>query len=268
MKRSIPIVFKIPVFKNMPETVCAIPTANGSSNTYLSSLKVSAGSLTPSFKTTTLVYDVTVENAVASIDITAIAADASSVVTGTGSYGLNVGNNDIDIQIKAESGAVKTYTIHVNRKAAATRPSADTNYSLKGLSADEKNGYMTGIAENMTVDNLKASIFVTNGDVKVLDSSGNGKTGVIGTGDIIQIITGNGTVYKQFTALLYGDVNGDGCINVKDAFLIRKDILGEAKLSGVYRIAADVSRNGDGITIKDAYIIKRHILGENKIQQN
>ncbi len=80
MKSSISIVFKIPVFKNMPNETCPLPTKDGNPNNLLSSLSVSAGGLTPTFQRFTESYDVTVENSVSSINVNAVAADSRATV--------------------------------------------------------------------------------------------------------------------------------------------------------------------------------------------
>ena len=41
-----------------------------------------------------------------------------------------------------------------------------------------------------------------------------------------------------------GDANGSGTVNSADIRAAQQAILGEAELSGVYEIAADVDRNG------------------------
>lgn len=289
MKSSISIVFKIPVFKNMPNETCPLPTKDGNPNNLLSSLSVSAGGLTPTFQRFTESYDVTVENSVSSINVNAVAADSRATVNGTGNYNLDVGNNEIEVKVTAENGDVRTYRIHVNRKAGSgstnppqptepptqkptqkpTEPSAPSapSYSVSGISADESSGLITGISEKMSVQTLQSYINVKNGSVQVVDRNGFAKSGVVATGDKVRILNSSGAVSKEFTVVLYGDVNGDGEISIKDAYLMRKHILGEAGLAGIYQTAANVSRSNGGITIKDAYIIKRHILGESKISQ-
>lgn len=278
MKSSIPIVFKIPVFKNMPSAVAAIPTGTGSPNTCLNSLSVSGGSLTPTFNKFTLNYDVTVENSVSSITINAAAIDGGAKVSGTGNHSLNVGNNAIGIKVTAPNGNVRTYTVNVNRKsgssvepttqepATGTTP-ADTSYTVNTVTANESTGIVTGVLESTSVGTLSGYFSVKNGSVSVVDANGNSKSGTIGTGDKVRILNASGGVYREFTVIIYGDVNGDGSVGVKDAYLIRRDILGESKLSGAYKTAADVSKTNDGITVKDAFILKRHILGDAKITQ-
>ena len=287
MKSSIPIVFKIPVFKNMPNSVCAMPTKNGSPNNILSSLSVSSGSLTPTFQKFTQSYDITVENSVTSITVNAKAADSSAKISGTGNHSLNVGNNEIEVKVTAANGDVRTYKLHVNRKAGSstekpTQPSTQQptqtptqqptqpttpSYSVSSITANESKSIITGISEKTSVQTLKSYVNVKNGSVQVVDKNGNAKSGNAATGDRVRILNSNGSIYKEFTVIIYGDINGDGEISIKDAYLMRKHILGEAKLTGAYQTAADVSKNNDGITIKDAYIIKRHILGEAKIKQ-
>jgi beta-N-acetylglucosaminidase/uncharacterized protein YraI len=275
MKASETIVFKIPVFKNMPSTVCALPTKDGSPNNVLSSLKVSAGNMTQTFDKFTQTYDVTVENSVSSITVTAAAVDSKAVVSGTGAYSLNVGSNEISVKVTAQNGDVRTYKIYVNRKAATgttgttTTPAATAfSYSVKIVSANESSKIITGVTEGTTVDTLKSYITVTGGSVSITDSNGKTKTGTLGTGDSVRLLDSKGSVQKTFSIVIYGDVNGDGAVTIKDAYLVRKHILGESKLTGIYATAGDVNRGNDGITIKDAYLIKRHILGEAKISQS
>lgn len=85
-----------------------------SSNNNLKSLTVSAGSL--SFDKSRTSYDVYVESNIDSITINAAAEDGGAFVSGTGTKGLNYGNNKFDITVKAPSGDIKTYKINVNRK--------------------------------------------------------------------------------------------------------------------------------------------------------
>ncbi len=305
MKSSISIVFKIPVFKNMPNETCPLPTKDGSPNNLLSALSVSAGGLTPTFQRFTESYDVTVENSVSSINVNATAVDSRATVDGTGDYALDVGNNEIKIKVTAQNGDIRTYRIHVNRKAGSggTNPPQPTepptekptqkptekptqkptepptqkpteppapltpSYSVNKISANENSGLITGISEKMSVQTLQSYISVKNGSLQVTDKNGAGKSGIVGTGDKVRILNSSGAVFREFTVVLYGDVNGDGEISIKDAYLMRRHILGETRLSGIYQTAANVSKSNGGITIKDAYIIKRHILGESKISQ-
>ncbi len=264
MKSSLTIVFKIPVYKNMPSSVCPMPVKDGSPNNILSSLTVSKGNMTQSFDSFTQQYDVTVENSVSSITVNATAVDGKASVSGTGTHNLSVGSNRIDVTVVAENGTSRVYTIYVNRKASAN---TNTDYKIRLLTVDENAGLISALGYGTTAENLLGCVEVSNGNVVITDEAGKEKSGVLGTGDKVRILNADKTLYKEFQILLYGDVNGDGELNVKDAYLIRKDILGTEKLSGVYAKAADVNKGNDGITIKDAYMIKKHILGQMKITQ-
>lgn len=86
-------------------------------NAYLSNITLSAGSL--SFNKDTLSYDVTVENAISSITVTATAesAKANVAVTPSGVVSLTVGvKTPITIRVTAEDGTFKTYVVNVTRE--------------------------------------------------------------------------------------------------------------------------------------------------------
>lgn len=87
-----------------------------SSNANLSSIKLSAGSLSPEFNPNTLFYDVTVKYDVDEITISATKADGKSTYTGGGTFGLEVGEkNERVLTVTAEDGTKKTYIVYVKR---------------------------------------------------------------------------------------------------------------------------------------------------------
>ena len=91
-------------------------------------------------------------------------------------------------------------------------------------------------------------------------------TGVIGTGDKITVYNVNNEVVKQYEAVVYGDINGDGKISNVDLVLMQKQILGIEKQSGCYLEAANSSKDG-GVTNKDLVILQKHILNVAQISQ-
>lgn len=283
MKQKLNLVFKIPVFKNMPQTVCAIPTKDGSPNNVLSSLSAGGVSITPSFNMFTSKYDAIVENNVSEINITAKAVDGKAVVSGAGRHSLKEGNNDITISVKAENGDVRNYVISVVRKSQSggngnnnggssggnnnTTPAAKPTVSANGINIDETGKLITGIPTSTSAEQIKSYIKVQNGTVKVTDKNGTEKAGTVGTGDKVKIYTVDGSVYAEYSIIIYGDINGDGAITVKDALMVRKHILGMENLGGSSATAANVNRQNDGITVKDALMIRKHVLGMDKIVQ-
>ena len=107
------LVFKIPVFNNMPETACAKPTVNGSPNNKLSGITIDGYSLTPTFSKDTEKYDLVVDSSVSSVNIRATAIDSKATVSGAGTISLGSGTTIVKIVVKAESGDTRTYQVSI-----------------------------------------------------------------------------------------------------------------------------------------------------------
>ena len=109
------LTFRIPYYHNMPDAQCAKPTSDSNPNTYLGTLSVSGGEISPAFSGVTDKYTVTVDPDQETVDIKATAVCSSSSVGGAGTYPINEGENTFYVTCKAQNGASKTYTITVNR---------------------------------------------------------------------------------------------------------------------------------------------------------
>lgn len=101
------------------------PSQAASGNANLSSLRVSAGSLSPSFSPNTTSYTVNVANSVTTCTMSATTADAKATLAVSGSASLSVGKNTRSITVTAENGTTKTYTITIYRAAADGDNDAD-----------------------------------------------------------------------------------------------------------------------------------------------
>ncbi len=226
-------------------------------------------------------YDAIVENSVSKINVTAKAVDGKAVISGAGEHSLKEGSNDITIAVKAENGDVRNYVISVVRKPSSggdnngnnsgdnnvTTPDEKPSVNVTGINIDEQGKLITGISEATSPDKIKGAFSIKNGTIKVTDKNGTEKSGTVGTGDKVRIYTNNGSLFAEYSIMIYGDINGDGAITVKDALMVRKHILGMEGLGGVNAIAANVNRQNDGITVKDALMIRKHVLGMDKIIQ-
>ena len=95
-----------------------------SQNADLKSLRLSAGTLSPSFSAGTTAYRVNVANSVSSLTISAVAADSDATVRVSGSSALPEGTSTRTITVTAPGGATKTYTLTITRAAATTAASA------------------------------------------------------------------------------------------------------------------------------------------------
>ena len=107
--------FRIPFYRNMPDTVCVKPTSDSNPNTYLASLSIDGYNLIPEFSGVTENYTITVDPNLESVNINATAVSPSSAVGGTGTYKINPGTNTLYVGCKAQNGSIKVYTITVNR---------------------------------------------------------------------------------------------------------------------------------------------------------
>lgn len=91
-----------------------------SSNNSLKELSIGTGKLTPEFSRDTYEYSVEFDDTVnlydlSEIEVSATAEDEKASVRGTGKIQLTEGENNISINVTAENGAVRTYTIKVNK---------------------------------------------------------------------------------------------------------------------------------------------------------
>ena len=92
-------------------------------------------------------------------------------------------------------------------------------------------------------------------------------SGKIVTGDIIAGKDMSGKNKSKQTIVIYGDVNGDGDITIKDLLIMRKYLLGTANLDSIYQQAGNVNKDNNGITIKDILILRKQLLGSASIEQ-
>ena len=74
----------------------------------------------------------------------------------------------------------------------------------------------------------------------------------IATGDKLKDASG-----KVYTAVIYGDVNGDGVIDSYDYILVKRACMETVELNGEY---AEAAKRGDDISAFDYILIKRHVM--------
>ena len=100
-------------------------TSAAATNSDLSALAISTGSLSPTFASGTTSYDVAVANATAQVTVTPTVAESHATVkvnnvtvaSGSGSnIPLMFGTNAIVVAVTAEDSSAKTYTINVTRQ--------------------------------------------------------------------------------------------------------------------------------------------------------
>ena len=259
------ITFYIPVYNNMPETPCPQPTADGSPNNLISSLSVNGYVLTPAFSKYTQEYSLIVPSNVSSITISATPILSSAKISGTGTISLKNGDNTIQVVCTAQNGTKRTYTINVARGNVST--DIDLN-QIKVTSSYRLGNNIAGIPLGTKGEEVVKNISVTpeGTTVRLVNKDGSQNTGIVKTGDVVHIYYGNALV-KQYPVLIYGDIDGNGQVNILDLAYVKRQVLGISTLNGSYALAANIDRVNDGITILDLTYMKRHILGIQSISQ-
>ncbi len=128
--------FKIPVYSNMPETACALPTADGSPNNKLSSLTVDGFTLTPTFSRDSEAYNLIVDTSVTSVNVQATAIDSGASISGAGVIELQ-DSTQIAVVVTAANGSQRTYMIYVVRQAGGSTYSGDASTSTGSSTSSE-----------------------------------------------------------------------------------------------------------------------------------
>lgn len=96
------------------------PGVSLSSNNALSSLTVSAGTLTPAFDPAITEYTLSLPSQSDRLTITANPSDSRATVQGDGEISLQDGETSLSVVVTAEDGSAKTYTITVQVAQAPT----------------------------------------------------------------------------------------------------------------------------------------------------
>ena len=160
-----------------PETPETPTTPVLSGDNKLGYLKLSSGTLSPAFHPDTTKYNVKVSYDVTKVTVSAVPSSASAVVTSvTGGKDLQVGENTINITVKAENGVSKTYTIVVTRKEKEVVQEEETTTEAIEVPAEtfDWNGTVLAFKDDIPeevipVDFEKITKRIRNTEVPVLD---------------------------------------------------------------------------------------------------
>lgn len=222
------------------KTYTVTVTRAASSNANLSNLLLSAGSLNPAFAQATTTYNVSVGLATTSTTVTPTVADATATIkvnnvtvasgSPSGSIALNVGPNEIGIEVTAQDGSTKFYTVTVMRL-----PSTNSSLSNLTISAGTLNpAFATGTTSyTASVSNATTSMTVTP---TVSDATAtvrvNGQ--LVASGSASQSITlnaGSNLIVAEVTAQ-DGTTITSYSITVTRAFSSNANLFGLALSSG------------------------------------
>lgn len=131
--------------------------ASESADNSLRALTISPGTLSPAFKGSTTKYTATVDNSVTSIAVSATPVNEKATIESvTGNTNLAVGENVVQIVVKAENGTTATYKITVTRQAAGTTGSETT--ATGGENGDDGNGDSETPEDTEEVDTTETQV--------------------------------------------------------------------------------------------------------------
>lgn len=272
-----PIVFHIPVYDNMP----AAPTRphDGNPNNWLTSIKVDNTEVTNStngfdgnvyysydnnwdnkddavYKNNVIRLTVPYEKE--SVNIDAIRAVNTSTVTGAGKQTLKVGENTLTIKVTAQNGTYKQYRLIITRQESdKVAPAIDE--VMGKLSVKYNTDYISGLTIGTTHKTLVDAIKKIDSRVEVtIKKNINNKNESFATGDEITIKSGDDT--KTFKYIVYGDLNGDGVIDLSDLVHVRNIILETSNLTSANKLAGDINKDNK-VDLSDLVYVRNDILG-------
>lgn len=257
------ITFTIPIYNNMSNYAVTSPKL-GNPNNFLKDLKVD-GKTISGFSYDKYEYSINIPSTTSSINVTATKIVSGATVKGTGTINTP-SSKTINIDVTAENGKTRTYKITINKLGSDETADVDMNTILNSIGIKYNNSYIFGIKEgtNITsiIDNVKEVSPYASASVK--DKNNNSKSGPFKTGDKVTISNTKET--RNFTVVIYGDINGDGKIDKDDCLAILRQLNGYTKLTGAYQEAADPNHDGK-INKDDCLAILRQLNGYADIKQ-
>ena len=129
---------------NSTNTSSSNTTTTTTGNANLKNLGIRPNDFT-GFKADTTSYSVTVPVSTEAVEVYATAQNSKATITGTGTKKLDIGNNKLVVNVMAEDGTEKSYTINVTRKGKGDSTEGNTEnvsdrYTGEGLSKLIVNG--------------------------------------------------------------------------------------------------------------------------------
>lgn len=284
--------FDLVVGKNVFDIVCTseygtsktykVTVTRGEGSTYLTALGTSQGDFAEPFDKIQYNYSTAVQADVETIDIQyatesgyaylELRNEANENIEGVviedntiKNIPLVEGMNNFCIDVypsETDRTTKKTYNISILKYSA-------TSVDFKELQLNEEKGWLNGFTLGDTVESAIGKMEIMNGTAQIMNAAGETKApdAVIGTGDVLQIMDNNGFLYAEYSILIYGDVNGDGITDLFDFAYVKKVILENVGLEGIYLEAGDAYVESEGIDLYDFATIKKYILEDVEVPQ-
>lgn len=138
---------------------------------------------------------------------------------------------------------------------------------LQAIQVVNRDNCLTGFSEGSDVNSVIAKINEFDSNVQVSIKGANGEDiaeGFVATGLTITVTTGGSTV--DYSAVIRGDVNGDGRLSALDYVMVRKYLDSETSLEGAYYKGADTNGD-DNVSALDYVILRNHLDNKSTIVQ-
>lgn len=178
---------------------------------------------------------------------------------------LKEGSNKITIDIYPADDDVSSKTSYSIELIRFT----DTKYTID-QNVNDKETFLCNFNVETSVSSTLSKFNVNNGKAVVTDKDGKEKKAgdLLGTGDTIKIYDANNKLMWSRNVIIFGDVTGDGKIDIYDFGYIRKMIIKKTGLSGIYLLAADTYPDSKGIDIYDFGIVRRYLIKKTPVSQS
>lgn len=259
------LTFLIPVYNNMPDATIPVPTsltANQQSLYYINSMKIGGINFrkSPNGDALGSVYKNTVvellDNQGYWSKVRIIRA--TSYVPGEKRWNSERLEGYVATSyLKSVTEDIPDYRNQVDMGDGGTNPTPTPNPDI-GSSDFKIDGDSLVMTPATTVKSIKDKY--AGAVVKKADGTDiSGTQDSIGTGMTITI---DG---KTYTVVKYGDVNGDGNVDIIDLAYIKRNLLGTIKLENCYQKAGNLQKNSQEIDIIDMALLKRFLLGTQSI---
>lgn len=164
-----------------------------------------------------------------------------------------------------ENSPTKTYTYKILDAVelldyGSIKPEVEFNLNTMVIS-DPKTGYLYGFDEGFTDISNYVTVKSGTGTMEFIPTAhGNG------TGSQLKIYTLSGELYKTYTVIIFGDINGDCKADGEDSVLIGCMINNFGNYDKCQSYAADVDFDGSA-SESDAQTVCGYALGQENISQ-
>ena len=230
----------------------------------LDNIKVTNGTLTPSFKSEVTDYIAYVGQDATNILITPILSDARARFSISLNDQAYENISSIEVTDLENSNIVKIKVTGTDSDTVYTvtiMKQSDEKITSNNYGHNISDGMIKTVKYNTSVDELKDQLDNDNSKLKIYLSDGTTEytNDKVATGMIVKLIE-NDIVLDQKIIVVLGDTDGNGDTNAIDALKVVNHIIGTDSLIGPYMVAADTTKDME-INAIDALKIVNHIIG-------